>query len=67
MSFGLANALPIFPAVLNNIFWDLLDNRVVVYIEDILIYFKTEEQYCRLVKEVLQCILKHALATALEK
>lgn len=53
MFLGLANASVTFQGMINNIFRDILDDEVLVYIDDILIYFETEKQYSRLVKKVL--------------
>ena len=53
MPFGLCNALATFQAMMNHIFRDLLDQRVIYDIDDILIYASTVEEYDRLVTEVL--------------
>lgn len=41
--FGLTNALASFMGHINNLFWNLLDNYVVVFINDILVYNKILE------------------------
>jgi hypothetical protein len=51
--FGLTNAPASFQDIINDILTDLLDEDVVVFIDDILIYAQTEEDHDRLVKEVL--------------
>jgi len=38
MLFGLTNALATFQCFMNNVFSDLLDMCIVVYLDDILIY-----------------------------
>ena len=43
MSFGLTNASTSFVNLMNRVFEDFLDKFVVVFIDDILIYSKTEE------------------------
>ncbi|WVZ89130.1 LOW QUALITY PROTEIN: hypothetical protein U9M48_035578 [Paspalum notatum var. saurae] len=51
MSFGLTNASTYFMQLMNSVFMDYLDKFVVVFIDDILIYSKTEaehEEYLRL-------------------
>lgn len=43
MSFGLTNALAYFMNMMNNVFMEYLDKFVVVFIDDILVYSKSEE------------------------
>ena len=43
MSFGLTNAPAYFMYLMNKIFMDFLDKFVIVFIDDILIYSKSEE------------------------
>jgi hypothetical protein len=45
MSFGLTNALAYFMNLMNKVFMEYLDKFVVVFIDDILIYYKTEEEH----------------------
>ena len=49
MSFGLTNALVYFMYLINKVFIEYLDKFVVVFIDDILIYSKNEEEQLRLV------------------
>jgi len=39
---------------MNHIFRDMIDLGLLAYIDDLLIYAKTEEEYDTIVKEVLQ-------------
>nr|GEY70410.1 RNA-directed DNA polymerase homolog [Tanacetum cinerariifolium]GEY76075.1 RNA-directed DNA polymerase homolog [Tanacetum cinerariifolium] len=43
--FGLANALTVFMDLMNRIFHEYLDKFVIVFIGDILVYFKTKEEH----------------------
>jgi hypothetical protein len=57
MSFGLANALAYFMDLMNKVFMEYLDRFVVVFIDDILIYSKSEsdhEEHLRLVLQKLR-------------
>ena len=45
MPFGLCNAPSTFQRVMNTTFFDLLDQCVLIYLDDILIYSKWIEQY----------------------
>jgi hypothetical protein len=44
MSFGLANAPAYFMYLMNKVFMEYLDKFVVVFIEDILVYSRSEEE-----------------------
>jgi hypothetical protein len=45
MSFGLTNAPAYFMYLMNNVFMEYLDKFVVVFINDILIYLRSEEEH----------------------
>ena len=54
MPFGLTNGPAAFQRFMNDIFRDLLDQCVVVYLDNILIYSNNPKQHMKHVWEVLQ-------------
>jgi Mg2+ and Co2+ transporter CorA len=59
--FGLTNALAFFQTQMNEILWDLREQGVICYIDDILIHTKDGVDYMALVKEVLEHLRKNFL------
>jgi hypothetical protein len=53
MSFGLINAPAFFMHLMNKVFMDYLDIFVVIFINDILVYSKSEAEYEKHLKLVL--------------
>jgi hypothetical protein len=56
MSFGLMNLMAHFMYLMNSIFMLVLDKFVVVFIDDILVYSKSMEEYEEHLRIVLQCL-----------
>ena len=54
MLFRLTNVSATFQELINHILYDHLDEFVITYLDDILIYFKNEENHEKHVKEVLK-------------
>jgi hypothetical protein len=54
MSFGLTNAPAYFMYLMNSVFMTELDKFVVVFIDDILVYSKNEEEHAEHLRIVLQ-------------
>ena len=67
MPFGLTNAPMAFQRFMNDIFSDLLDVCVVIYLDDILIYSNDMSEYYQHVKEVLKHLRKASLYAKAEK
>jgi hypothetical protein len=61
MSFGLTNAPTYFMYSMNKVFMEFLDKFVVVFIDDILIYSKNEEEHAEHLRLVLQKLREHKL------
>jgi hypothetical protein len=67
MSFGLTNALAYFMYLMNKVFMEYLDKFVVVFIDDILVYSKNEEEHTEHLPLVLQKLWEHQLYAKLSK
>jgi hypothetical protein len=67
MPFGLCNPPGTFQAMINKVLHELLDEGVIVYIDDILIYSEDEESRIRLVEKVLQKLLDNHRCASIKK
>ena len=67
MPFGLINAPSAFQRFMNNIFSDLLDVHVVIYLDDILIYSDNPVDHKKHVCEVLCCLHANGLYACPDK
>ena len=67
MSFGLTNAPAEFMDLMNRVFKPYLDKFVVVFIDDILIYSKTEEEHAEHLKIVLEALRKEKMYAKFSK
>jgi hypothetical protein len=67
MSFGLTNALAYFMYLMNKVFMEYLDKFVVVFINDILVYSRSEEDHKDHLHLVLQKLRDHKLYAKLSK
>jgi len=67
MPFGLVNAPATFQTMMNKILREFLDHRVVVYLEDILIYSENMDYHIRLVQKVIDRHEQQDLAVSLKK
>jgi len=63
----LVNAPATFQAMMNTILREFLDHKVVVYIDDMLIYSRTIEDYEALVKQVLSRLERQDPAVFIKK
>jgi hypothetical protein len=67
MSFGLTNTLTYFMYLMNSIFMPELDKFVVVFIDDILVYSRNEQEHTMHLHTVLQRLRDHRLYAKLSK
>ena len=67
MSFGLTNAPTAFQQFMNNIFSNLLDVCIIIYLDDILIYLNNMSKHYQHVKEVLKHLYKASFYAKAEK
>jgi len=68
MFFGITNSLATFQTMMNDIFQNLIaEGIVVVYLDNILIFTKTEEEHAQAVQWVLQVLKENKLFLHPEK
>jgi hypothetical protein len=67
MSFGLTNAPAYFMYLMNKIFMEYLDKFIVVFIDDMLVYSRSEEEHEAHLRLVLQKLQDHRLYAKLCK
>jgi hypothetical protein len=67
MSFGLTNALAYFMYLMNKVFMEYLDKFVMVFIDDILVYSRSEEEHEEHLHLALQRLREHRLYAKLSK
>ncbi|KAL0549014.1 hypothetical protein IC582_013494 [Cucumis melo] len=67
LSFGLTNAPAVFMDLMNRVFREFLDTFVIVFIDDILIYSKTEAEHEEHLRMVLQTLRDNKLYAKFSK
>lgn len=67
MSFGLTNAPAYFMNLMNKVFMECLDKYVVVFIDDILVYSKSEQEHAEHQRSVLGRLREHQLYAKFSK
>jgi hypothetical protein len=65
--FGLSNAPAVFMCLMNGVFREYLDKFIIVFLDEILIYSKSEEEHEHHLKMVLQVLREHQLYAKLRK
>jgi hypothetical protein len=67
MSFGLNNAPAHFMYLMNSVFMPEMEKFVMVFIDDILIYSKSEEEHAQHLRVILQRLRDHQLYAKFSK
>jgi hypothetical protein len=67
MSFGLTNAPAYFMYLMNSVFLPELDKFMIVFIDDILVYSKNEEDHAEHLRIVLTRLREHQLYAKFSK
>ena len=67
MPFGLTNAPAAFMDLMNRVCRPMLDRSVIVFIDDILVYSKTQEQHEEHLREVLETLRRERLFAKFSK
>ena len=67
MSFGLTNAPAVFMELMNQVFKECLDMFVIVFIDDILIYSRTDLEHEEHLRKVLTTLREHKLYAKFSK
>ena len=67
MSFGLTNASAAFMDLMNRVLRNYLDTFVIVFIDDFLIYSKSEDDHMNHLRIVLQVLKDHQLYSKFSK
>ncbi len=67
MPFSLVNSPSIFQSFINDVFRDMLNKCVIVYIDDILIYSESLQEHIQQVRAVLKHLIEHQLYAKAEE
>ncbi|KAK9077913.1 hypothetical protein SSX86_001970 [Deinandra increscens subsp. villosa] len=67
MSFGLTNAPAAFMDLMNRVCKPMLDRSVIVFIDDILVYSRSEEEHAQHLREVLETLRREKLYAKFSK
>ena len=64
---GLTNAPATFMRAMNNLFTDLLDRGVIVFLDDVLVYSHTRGEHVQLLHTVFEKLREHRFYCKLKK
>jgi hypothetical protein len=65
--FRFINAPAIWQAFINNVLREYLDVFVIIYLDDILIFFKTEEEHKKYIRKIFRRLINENLRIKTEK
>jgi hypothetical protein len=65
--FGLSNAPNVFMCLMNGIFREYLEKKIIFFLNDILVYSKSEQEHENHLRTVLQVLREHQLYAKLRK
>ena len=67
MPFGLTNAPAAFMDLMNQVFRPFLNQFVIVFIDDVLVYSRSEEEHEQHLRAILQTLREHRLFAKFNK
>jgi hypothetical protein len=67
LPFGLCNAPATFQGMMHDIFWELLDKFVVIYLDDIIVFSRNEKEHEKHLRQVFDIIRANKLYIKPEK
>ena len=67
LPFGLTNALVTFTHLMRRIFWEQLDDFIIIFLDDILVYSKEVEEHVTHVCQTLSLLWQHRLYAKVSK
>ena len=67
MQFGLINALVMFQKRINSVLREYLDKFIMAYLNNIIIYLESKEEYREYIKQVLKRLQEEQMLVAIKK
>ena len=67
MQFELINILAIFQKRINSVLGEHLDEFIIAYLNNIIIYFNSKEEYFKYIKQVLQRLTDEKMLVVIKK
>ena len=67
MQFRLINIPAIFQKRINSVLREYLDEFIIAYLDNIIIYFNSKEEYFKYIKQILQRLVNKKMLVAIKK